>query len=79
VVSRLQALVSRFLDLDITPLPAIPADPQVTEAAQHGIPLMVYAPDCPAARAIRQLTRSLSSLAPSTPDTWWRTARGVSR
>ena len=79
VVSRLQALVSRFLDLDITPLPAIPADPQVAEAAQHGIPLMVYAPDSPAARAIRQLTRSLSSLAPSTPDTWWRTARGVSR
>ncbi len=79
VVSRLRALVSRFLEIDITPLPAIPSDPQVAEAAQHGIPLLVYAPDCPAARAIRQLTRSLSSLAPSTPDTWWRTARGGSR
>jgi flagellar biosynthesis protein FlhG len=78
VVSRLRALVSRFLEIDITALPAIPADPQVAEAAQHGIPLLIYAPDSPAARAIRQLTRSLSSLAPS-PDTWWRTARGGSR
>ena len=78
VVSRLRALVSRFLEIDITALPAIPSDPQVAEAAQHGIPLLIYAPDSPAARAIRQLTRSLSSLAPA-PDTWWRTARGGSR
>ena len=36
--------------------------PQVAEAAQYGVPLLVHAPDAPAARAIRQLDpRSLSS------------------
>jgi flagellar biosynthesis protein FlhG len=75
LTARLGALVARFLDLEITALPPIPADPQVTEAAQYGVPLMIHAPDSPAARAIRQLTRVLSSLAPRTGSTWWRTAR----
>jgi len=75
LTARLGALVSRFLDLEITALPPIPSDPSVTEAAQYGVPLMVHAPDAPAARAIRQLTRVLSSLAPKTASTWWRPAR----
>jgi len=75
LTARLGALVSRFLDLEITALPAIPSDPQVTEAAHCGVPLMIHAPDAPAARAIRQLTRVLSSLAPQTASTWWRTSR----
>ena len=75
LTARLGALVARFLDLEITALPPIPSDPQVTESAQYGIPLMIHAPDAPAARAIRQLTRVLSSLAPSPASTWWRTAR----
>jgi len=75
LTARLGALVARFLELEITALPPIPADPQVTESAQYGIPLMIHAPDAPAARAIRQLTRVLSSLAPSPASTWWRTAR----
>lgn len=75
LTARLGALVARFLDLEITPLPPIPADPQVGEAAQYGVPLMIHAPDSPAARAIRQLPRVLSSLAPQHGATWWRTAR----
>jgi flagellar biosynthesis protein FlhG len=75
LTARLGALVSRFLELEITALPPIPADPQVAEAAQYGVPLMIHAPDAPAARAIRQLTRVLSSLAPAPGATWWRTAR----
>jgi flagellar biosynthesis protein FlhG len=75
LTARLGALVARFLELEITALPPIPADPQVTESAQYGIPLMIHAPDAPAARAIRQLPRVLSSLAPSPTSTWWRTAR----
>jgi flagellar biosynthesis protein FlhG len=75
LVARLGALVARFLDLEITGLPPIPADPNVAEAAQYGVPLMIHAPDAPAARAIRQLTRALSSLAPKPASTWWRTAR----
>lgn len=61
VMARLAALVDRFLDLEITPLPAIPFDRAVTDAAHHGVPLMVQAPDAPATRAIRQLTRSLTT------------------
>jgi flagellar biosynthesis protein FlhG len=83
LTARLGALVARFLDLEITALPPIPADPTVAEAAQIGVPLMVHAPDAPAARAIRQLTRALATLAPSTPATWWRNpnarAQGESR
>ena len=75
LTARLGALVARFLDLEITALPPIPSDPQVAESAQYGVPLMIHAPDSPAARAIRQLTRVLSSLAPRSGSTWWRTAR----
>jgi flagellar biosynthesis protein FlhG len=78
LVHRLTALVDRFLDLDITALPPVPADRAVAEAAQIGVPLMVHAPDSPAARAIRQLVRTLASH-PPTATSWWRTAQGASR
>jgi len=75
LTARLRALVDRFLDLELTALPSIPADPVVGEAAQIGVPLLVHRPDSPAARAIRQLTRALASLAPSTASSgWWRSA-----
>jgi flagellar biosynthesis protein FlhG len=81
VTTRLQALVSRFLDLDLTPLPYVPADPAVAEAAQYGVPLLVYAPDSPAARAIRNVSRSLATFPPSAARSqWWRVpARGEVR
>jgi flagellar biosynthesis protein FlhG len=75
LTARLGALVTRFLRLEITALPPIPSDPKVAESAHCGVPLMIHAPDAPAARAIRQLTRVLSSLAPQAASTWWRTAR----
>jgi flagellar biosynthesis protein FlhG len=75
LTARLGALVARFLDLEITPLPPVPADLQVAESAQYGVPLMIHAPDSPAARAIRQLPRVLSSPAAPSSSTWWRTAR----
>jgi flagellar biosynthesis protein FlhG len=80
LTARLGALVARFLDLQITALPMVPADPCVAESAQIGVPLLVNAPDSPAARAIRQLTRALGTLAPAS--SWWRTparAQGDSR
>jgi len=82
LTARLGALVTRFLDLEITALPMVPADPSVGEAAQIGVPLMIHAPDSPAARAIRQLTRSLATLAPNAAASWWRSsarAQGESR
>ena len=71
LTSRLGALVARFLDLEITTLPAIPSDPCVAEAAQIGVPLLVHAPDAPAARAIRKLTRAIAGTATHTQPTPW--------
>jgi flagellar biosynthesis protein FlhG len=76
LTARLRALVTRFLDLEITALPSIPADPCVAEAAQIGVPLLVHAPDSPAARAIKKLVRSIGA-APAT--TWMRLAQGEAR
>jgi len=76
IATRLKVLVARFLDLEITALPPIPADPTVSEAAHIGVPLLVHAPDSPAVRAIRQVCRALASLAPPPTAAWWRdTAR----
>lgn len=88
IVGQLNDLVTRFLDLKIVPLPAIPSDPAVTEAAHYGIPLVRHRPDSPAARAIRRLAVALDAVA--TPDercgaarTFWRrqleTVQGDSR
>ncbi len=66
LVDRLSALVARFLDVEITPLPAIPADPMVGESARIGVPLLAYRPQCAAARAFRQVERALAR-APSQP------------
>lgn len=63
VVSRLEALVSRFLGVSLTALPPIPADPAVREAAIAGIPLIKHRPDSPAARAIKLIARRIDSLA----------------
>ncbi len=71
LTSRLGALVARFLDLEITTLPAIPADPCVGEAAQIGVPLLVHAPESPAARAIRKLTRAIAGAGHTTQSTPW--------
>jgi flagellar biosynthesis protein FlhG len=81
LTARLGALVNRFLDLKITALPPIPADPCVAEAAQIGVPLMVHTPDAPAARAIKKLTRAITSATPSTqPQPWLRQfAQGETR
>jgi flagellar biosynthesis protein FlhG len=61
LVHSLGVLVRRFLDIELTPLPSIPADPAVGESARVGIPLLVYRPDSPAACAFRQVERALSN------------------
>ncbi len=81
VVARLSSLVGRFLGMTLTPLPAVPYDPLIAEAAAAGIPLVHYRPDAPAARAIKHLARRLDTLA--MPDRregvtrlFWRNAFG---
>jgi flagellar biosynthesis protein FlhG len=73
IMQGLGTLVRRFLDLDVTALPAIPLDPTVVEAAAAGVPLLVHSPHAPAARAIRQLSRLIAgTTSPSRPIPWMR-------
>lgn len=73
LVARLATLVDRFLDLEITPLPPIPFDRAVADSAHVGIPLMVQAPDAPAARAFRQVIRALATSTTPIATGWFRT------
>ena len=63
VVRRLTALVDRFLGIQIVPLPAIPYDPAVPQAAAAGQPLVLHSPDGPAARALMKAARRIDALA----------------
>ena len=67
IFGRLSALVDRFLDMEIAPLPAVPWDPAVSQAAVRGVPLLVEAPDSPASRALRQAARRLDAFAIAAP------------
>lgn len=79
IMASVGMLVGRFLDLEVTTLPAIPLDPAVAEAAELGVPLLVYAPDAPAARAIRALTRALGQATPAARATPWMRSLPISR
>jgi len=63
IFARLSGLVERFLDIDLVPLPPIPHDPQVAQAAGAGMPLILYNPDSPAARALVHVARRIDALA----------------
>jgi flagellar biosynthesis protein FlhG len=60
---RLASVVNRFLGISLTPLPPIPFDPQMAQSNEEGIPLLIYNPDAPASRAIRQVARRIEALA----------------
>jgi flagellar biosynthesis protein FlhG len=68
VVSRLNSLVTRFLDFTLVPLPAVPFDPTVADAAAEGTPIVVSRPDAPASRAIRHTARRLDVLSAEMDD-----------
>lgn len=72
ITTRLSALVDRFLDLDLSILPAIPADHAVAEAAQIGVPLLVHSPEAPAARAIKTIVRALATPMRAPVPSWFR-------
>jgi flagellar biosynthesis protein FlhG len=63
IFARLAALVDRFIGIELEMLPAVPHDVAVGRAAAAGTPVVVYSPDGPASRAIRQVTRRLDALA----------------
>lgn len=61
-LGRLAALVARFLDLSLVPLPAVPFDRGMSEAAAEGIPCVLRNPEAPSSRALRQLVEQLEAL-----------------
>lgn len=61
LVKRFTRLVGRFLDVSITPLPAVPFDAHLSAAAVAGVPLMVRTLDSPASQALVQAARRLDS------------------
>jgi flagellar biosynthesis protein FlhG len=62
IVASLVTLVDRFLDMRVTPLPFVPIDPRLADAARRGVPVVVDAPDAPSSRAIKHLARTLDAL-----------------
>jgi flagellar biosynthesis protein FlhG len=68
VYGRLRVLVERFLGVEIIPLPPVPHDPMIREAAACGQPIVTLAPDAPSSRAILHVTRCIDLLArPTAP------------
>lgn len=63
IVAQLTKLTSRFLDIELVPLPAVPHEPLVASCAAEGAPLVLARPDSNGARAIRKLARTLDTLA----------------
>ncbi len=64
--TRLEALVSRFLGVELCELPFIPADARAATACALGSPVLLQYPDAPASRALCSMLSTMSSMAPST-------------
>jgi flagellar biosynthesis protein FlhG len=63
IVGRLKVLVDRFLGIEMVPLPAVPRDEGISDAAAAGVPMVLYQPESPASRAIKRAARHLDTLA----------------
>ena len=59
VFKQLRTTTARFLNRDIDYLGAIPHDPELIEAVREQRPVVQYAPDTPASRALRLIARHL--------------------
>ena len=66
--TRLEALVSRFLGVELVALPFIPADRRASTACALGSPAILQYPDAPASRALSNMLSAVVEMAPSTFD-----------
>jgi len=64
--SRLEALVSRFLGIELCELPYIPLDRRAATACALGSPALLQCPDAPASRALIEALSTVVAMAPST-------------
>jgi len=56
---NLDAIVRRFLTLELDYLGAVPRDQDVVDAVRSGEPFVLGSPSCPASRALNAITRRL--------------------
>jgi flagellar biosynthesis protein FlhG len=79
IFAQLQSAVTRFLDHRLVHLGTIPRDAELAEAVREQIPVVRYAPDTPASRALRLIARQLKqhfALGPMLPEgshSFWST------
>ena len=66
--TRLEALVSRFLGVELVELPFIPADRRASTACALGSPAILQYPDAPASRALSNMLGTVVDMEPSTFD-----------
>ncbi len=64
--TRLEALVSRFLGVELCELPYIPLDRQAATACALGSPAVLQYPDAPASRALATMFSAVVNMEPST-------------
>ena len=78
IFAQIRSAAARFLNHKIEHLGTIPRDPELAEAVREQVPVVRYAPDTPASRAIRLIAKHLdqTSAAPETaahaPASFWR-------
>jgi flagellar biosynthesis protein FlhG len=60
VFTQLQGAATRFLNHRLVLLGSIPRDAELVEAVREQIPVVRYAPDTPASRALRSIAKQLS-------------------
>jgi len=68
VFQSISSAVRGFLDFEVEFLGMIPHDPQVKDAVREQVPVVRYAPDAPASRAIRLIAKQLRKQRAQTTD-----------
>ena len=58
--TRLAQACEHFLNLPVNFLGMVHRDPMVTESVRHQVPLLKFAPNCQAARDIREIARKIT-------------------
>ena len=76
--TQIQAAAKRFLQHPLEHLGTIPRDAELAEAVRRQIPVLYYAPQCPASRSLRLIAKRLAEVyrsstnPPDISDSFWQ-------
>ena len=68
VFAQIRAAADRFLNHAVEHLGTIPRDPELAEAVREQVPVVKYAPETPASRALRLIAKHLAQRGAGSPD-----------